>query len=85
MHVYLSRMDLQTRKLNAIGYLINLQDEKILNKIEAAIFETKSFDSVKHKPFTKKQLMERAKEANQDYSAGRIKTQEQIELESDNW
>ena len=26
-------MDLQTRKLNAIGYLINLQDEEILNKI----------------------------------------------------
>jgi hypothetical protein len=24
-------MDLQTRKLKAIGYLINLQDEKILN------------------------------------------------------
>jgi hypothetical protein len=28
-------MDLQTRKLNTIGYLINLQDEKIFTKIEA--------------------------------------------------
>ena len=76
-------MDLQTRKLNAIGYLINLQDEEILNKIEAAIFEIQSFDSLRHKPFTKKQLLERAGKANQDYSAGKMKTQEQIELESD--
>ncbi len=78
-------MDLQTRKLNAIGYLINLEDERILNKIEAAIFETSQINALKHKPFTKKQLVERAKKANQDYSEGKIKMQEQIELESDNW
>ena len=59
-------MDLQTRKLNAIGYLINLEDERILNKIEAAIFETSQINALKHKPFTKKQLVERAKKANQD-------------------
>jgi len=78
-------MDLQTRKLNAIGYLINLEDEKILNKIEATIFETKTFDSKKLKPFSKKQLIDRTRRANQDYSMGKIKTQEQVELESDNW
>jgi hypothetical protein len=78
-------MDLQTRKLKAIGYLINLQDENILNKIEATIFGTKAFDSKKLKPFTKKQLLDRARKANQDYTAGKIKTQEQVESESDNW
>jgi hypothetical protein len=78
-------MDLQTRKLKAIGYLINLEDEGILNKIEATIFETKQFSTLTHKPFTKKQLVERARKANHDYSSGKIKTQEQIELESDNW
>ena len=78
-------MDLQTRKLNAIGYLINLEDEGILNKIEAAIFETKNFNAIKQKPFTKKQLVERARKANHDYAAGKIKTQEQIDMESDNW
>jgi hypothetical protein len=78
-------MDLQTRKLNAIGYLINLQDEKKLNKIEATIFELKTAASKKLKPFTKKQLVDRARKANQDYSEGKIKTQEQIETDSINW
>jgi hypothetical protein len=78
-------MDLQTRKLKAIGYLINLQDEKILNKIEATIFEVKTSASKKLKPYTKKQLVDRARKANQDYSEGKVKTQEQIESESINW
>lgn len=78
-------MDIQTRKLNAIGYLINLQDEKILNKIEATIFELKTSASKKLKPFTKKQLVDRAGKANQDYTKRKVKTQEQLETESLNW
>jgi hypothetical protein len=78
-------MDLQTRKLNAIGYLINLQDEKIFTKIESTIDSIKSQKDIKLKPFTKKQLIDRAKLSNQDYLAGRFKTQEQLELESENW
>ncbi len=35
-------MDLQTRKLNAIGYLIELKDEKIFSKIELTILENQS-------------------------------------------
>jgi len=78
-------MDLQTRKLNAIGYLINLQDEKIFTKIESTIESIKSQKDIKVKPFTKKQLIDRAKRSNQDYLSGRFKTQEQLELESENW
>ena len=78
-------MDLQTRKLNAIGYLINLQDEKIFDKIEATINGTKTLNSKKIKPFSKTQLINRAKKANKDYSAGKFKTQEQIVSESDKW
>jgi len=78
-------MDLQTRKLNAIGYLINLQDEKIFAKIESTIESIKSQKDIKVKPFTKKQLVDRAKRSNQDYLSGRFKTQEQLELESENW
>ena len=78
-------MDLQTRKLNAIGYLINLQDEKIFAKIEATIDSTKTQKDRKLKPFTNKQLIDRAKQSNQDYLAGRFKSQEQLELESENW
>ena len=78
-------MDLQTRKLNAIGYLINLQDEKIFTKIESTIESIKSQKDIEVKPFTKKQLIDRAKRSNQDYLSGRFKTQEQLELESENW
>jgi len=78
-------MDLQIRKLKAIEYLINLQDEKILNKIEETIIEYKDSDSKVIKPFSKTQLITRAKRANKDYSMGKFKTQEQIETDSDNW
>ena len=78
-------MDLQTRKLNAIGYLTNLQDDKVLAKIEAVIDSVRERKDNKLKPFTKKQLIDRAKQSNLDYSAGRFKSQEQIELDSENW
>ena len=50
-------MDLQTRKLNAIGYLINLQDEKVFTKIEATIDSIRNQKDSGLKPFTKKQLI----------------------------
>ncbi|MGV8138542.1 MAG: hypothetical protein AB2L20_25350 [Mangrovibacterium sp.] len=47
-------MDLQTRKLNAIKYLIQIQDEKLFNKIESVINESKdTLESKRVKPFTK--------------------------------
>lgn len=80
-------MDLQSRKLNAIEYLIGLKDEKIFQKIESAIFE--NMNKVESKrdlvPFTKKQLIDRANRSNQDYLNGNFKTQEQLEKESENW
>jgi len=78
-------MDLQTRKLKAIEYLIDLKDEKILNKIEATISAVKTTTTEKLKPYTRKQLVDRAKKANQDYVDGKVKTQEQIVVESKMW
>jgi len=80
-------MDLQTRKLNAIKYLISLQDEKAFSKIESTIFESQNPQEVKRdlKPFTQRQLLARAKQSNKDYQAGKFKTQEQLEYESENW
>jgi hypothetical protein len=78
-------MDLQTRKLNAIGYLINLQDEKEFSKIESAIIEIQKHDKRELKPFTPEQLIDRAKQANEDYLAGKFKTQEQLIMESEKW
>lgn len=78
-------MDLQTRKLNAIGYLINLQDEKEFSKIESAIIDSQKHDKKSLKPFIKEQLIDRAKQSDNDYRAGRVKTQKQLEVESENW
>ncbi len=80
-------MDIQTRKLNAIKYLIGLKDDKIFQKIESTILESmKSVDLEKNiKPFTKKQLIDRANRSNQDYLNGKFKTQEELEIESQSW
>jgi hypothetical protein len=80
-------MDLQTRKLNAIEYLAGLRDEKIFRKIESTITEVQKTQIVKRslKPFTQKQLIDRAKRSTLDYQSGKYKTQEQLEKESENW
>jgi hypothetical protein len=80
-------MDLQTRKLNAIEYLIGLKDEKIFRKIESSIFEIRKGSKTEKglKPFTQKQLIERAKQSNLDYKNGNFKTQSELERESLNW
>ena len=76
-------MDLQTRKLNVIEYLIRLTDENVFNVIEKIINESKN-KSVSRR-FTQRELIERAKISNQDYQAGKIKNQSQLESESKNW
>ena len=80
-------MDVQTRKLKAIEYLIGLQDEKALKKIESTIVEVQKQQTIKRnvKPMTQEQLIERAKRSTSDYLSGRYKTQEQLEQESENW
>lgn len=78
-------MDLQTRKLNAIEYLIHLQDEDVFKEIEEVIYKTKDFREKALKPFTEKQLIERARKSNKDYLTGKYKTQEQLEKESQKW
>ena len=78
-------MDLQTRKLNLIEYLIGLKDAEIFKRIESAIYESKNQDTAKFKTFTQKDLVKRAKRSNEDYAAGKVKTQEQLEKESENW
>jgi len=77
-------MNFQARKLKAIGYLINLQDVKLFDKIEATIIESRQ-QELALKPFTQKQMVERVKRANEDYLSGRVKSQEQLEIESEKW
>ena len=80
-------MDLQTRKLKAIEYLVGIQDENAFKKIESTIVEVQKQQEVqrKVKPFTQEQLIERASRSTRDYLSGKFKTQEQLEKESENW
>jgi hypothetical protein len=78
------KMDLKTRKLNVIEGLIKLQDEKLFSKIEALI-QNHSSDRNENKPFTQEQLLERANKSNNDYLAGRVTPQEELESQSEKW
>lgn len=78
-------MDLQTRKLEAIGHLISIQDEELFAKVESVINESYKKDTNYLKQFTQEEIINRAEESNQDYLAGRYITQEDLEKESENW
>jgi len=80
-------MDLQTRKLKVIEYLIGLRDEKIFSKIESTIDEVQKQQMVQRnvKPLSVEQLVDRADKSTSDYLSGKFKTQEQLEKESENW
>lgn len=75
-------MNIQSRKLKAIDFIVRLKDESLLNKIESMI---KSQRKQNLKPLSQDELIERAKESTADYHAGRYKTQEQLEEEAKNW
>ena len=75
-------MDLQARKYNLIEYLIALNDETILKKIEIAFLKIKEGKS---KKITQQELLNRAMKSNEDYLLGNYKTQEQLERESEKW
>lgn len=78
-------MDLQTRKLNLIEQLIGLQDENIFKTIEDYIHKSLKLNKRELKKFTQEELIQRAQESNTDYLAGNFKTQEQLEIESNDW
>lgn len=78
-------MDLQTRKLNLIEQLIGLQDEYIFKTIEDYIHKSLKLNKRELKKFTQEELIQRAQESNTDYLAGNFKTQEQLEIESNDW
>lgn len=76
-------MDLQTRKLNLIAYLAQLQDEIFFEKIEKYILQ-KAESDVPLKPLTQEELISRIKESESDYENGRFKSQEDLEKISSN-
>ncbi len=79
-------MDLQTRKLNLIAYLAQLQDENFFEKIEQYIFKKVDREnSVEFKPFSVQEFLNRIEKSEQDFKNGKFKSQEDLEKISANW
>lgn len=79
-------MDLQTRKLNLITYLAQLQDESFFSKIEEYILA--KFEKEDHSefiPFTVDTLINRIEKSEEDFKNGNFKTQEDLENQSASW
>ena len=79
-------MTFQSRKLKAIDFILSLKDESLLIKIESIIkSQNNKYSKQELNSLTEEDLIERAKESNEDYLAGRFKSQEQLEKEAKNW
>ncbi len=79
-------MDLQTRKLRMIEYLLSVQDEGLFKSLEEVIDTLKSRNkSGEFKPLTTDEIIERALEAEKDIESGNFITQEELERESKSW
>ncbi|EPL7677054.1 hypothetical protein CMT42_00915 [Elizabethkingia anophelis] len=79
-------MDLQTRKLNLITYLAQLQDESFFEKIENYILRKQADEkNADIKPFTVDELINRIEKSEQDFQYEKFQTQEELEKKSSNW
>lgn len=78
-------MDLQTRKLNLITYLAQLQDENFFEKIENYILRKSKEKTEEFRQFSVEELISRIEISEQDYKNGNVKTQEDLEKISANW
>ena len=77
-------MDLQTRKINLISYLIELKDEKSIGEIEKLILKKREKEP-DFKTFTDEELVQRIERSEKDFKGGKFKTQDEIEQLSANW
>ncbi|MDO5510850.1 MAG: hypothetical protein Q4F57_09150 [Weeksellaceae bacterium] len=78
-------MDLQTRKLNLITYLAQLQDENFFEKIENYIFKKSKENNQEFRPFSVDELISRIEKSEEHFRNGKFKTQEDVEKMSANW
>lgn len=79
-------MNIQTRKLNLITYLAQLQDESFFDKIEEYILsKLEKEDHSEFTPFSIETLINRIERSEDDFKNGKFKIQEDIEDQSKNW
>jgi len=79
-------VDIQTRKLNLITYLAQLQDERFFDKIEEYILsKLEKEDHTDFSPFSVEILIKRIEKSEDDFKQGKFKSQEDLEKQSVNW
>ena len=78
-------MDLQTRKLNLITYLLQMKDEVFFDKLENYILKNEVDLNTNISPFSAEELINRVKKSELDFENGNFKSQEDVENISSNW
>lgn len=76
-------MDLQTRRLNLISHLAQLQDEKFVECIEKFILR-KQNNKIDLTPFTMEELIHRIEKSENNFKIGNFKSQDELEQLSSN-
>lgn len=74
-------MNIETRKLEAIEYLITLKDERQMGLIESLIRKMRSSDIVAMQKLTHDDIIARALQSEDDYANGRVTAQSELEHE----
>ena len=80
----MSLIDLQTRKLNLITYLAQIQDEQFIEKIEEFIL-VKNESEPEFKQLSVEELIQRIQQSENDFKNGNFKSQEELEELSSKW
>lgn len=79
-------MDLQSRKLNLISYLAQIQDENFFDKIENYIYTKIGKEKKENfKSFSVEEFLSRIEKSEKDYKDGKFKTQDDLEKATANW
>lgn len=80
-------MDIQAIKLELIQYLLNTEKESLLKKVKELVLkeERTADNSQKRTPLTIEELNNKLKRSEEDYEAGRITTDEDLDKEIETW
>lgn len=71
-------MNIQTRKLEAIEYLITLKDERQMGLVESLIRMMRSSESAAMQKLTHDDIIARALQSEDDYANGRVTAQSEL-------
>ena len=79
-------MNIQAKKINIIEWLLQVQDQSIIEKIEMLQKKArlKTYED-KLKPMSQAEFHVRIQSAEEDIKQGRLISHEDLEKESDNW